>query len=139
MAALSITVAEVQPGTTGAEFFDGIAGATITAGQLCYLDAATNTVKLADSDASAATAQIRGIACHGSLSGQPIRLQTAGDFTVGATAAPAVGVIYALGTVAGTIVPTADLANPARVSILGTGKSTGVIALKIVNTGIVKA
>jgi hypothetical protein len=139
MAALSITVAEVIPGTTGATFEDGLAGATITAGQPLYLDASVGTYKLADADASAATAQVRGIALHGALTGQPIKMQTGGDITLGATAAPAVGVIYALGATAGSIVPSADLANPVRVSILGVGKSTGVVALKLNNTGIVKA
>lgn len=139
MTALSITVAEVQPGTTGAKFLDGIAGATITAGQPCYLDAATNTIKLADSDASAATATVRGLATHGSLAGQPIRLQTEGNITLGATSAMTVGEDYYLGPVAGSIVPHGDIANPSRKSRLGTASAAGVLNLLIVNTGIVRA
>lgn len=139
MPALSITVAEVQPGTTGAKFFDGIAGVTVTAGQPCYLDAATNTLKLADSDASAATAVCRGHATHGALAGQPLRLQYEGDLTLGASAAMTVGETYALGPTAGSIIPIGEVANPSRKTILGTASAAGVLKQHIVNTGIVRA
>ena len=93
MADLSITAAQVLPDPSG-DVYNGIAGATITAGQSVYLDATTTTVKLADADASAAAAAAIGIALHAATSGQPIRVQRSGTPTLGAGAAPAVGTVY---------------------------------------------
>ena len=78
---LSITAANVAP-SSGAQYADGTAGATITAGQAVYLDTSANTYKLADCDATAATAVIAGIALNGASSGQPIKIQTAGTITI---------------------------------------------------------
>lgn len=140
MAALTITVAEVQPGTTGAKFLDAIAGETLTAGVPCYLDASDNSeAKKTDSDASSATAKCRGITTHGALTGQPIRLQYEGDITLGASAAMVVGETYACGPVAGSIHPHGDIANPSRKSLLGTASAAGVLKLAITNTDIVRA
>ncbi len=137
MAALSITVAEVQPGA--GPFYNGIAGATITAGQSVYVDATVNTVKLADSDASLATATCMGIACHGALTGQPIQVQIGGSITIGATAAMSVGTVYCVGTGAGSIVPNSDLANPSYVSLLGVASTAAVLVMSKFNSSVIHA
>ena len=101
MADLTITVANVAKGT-GASTTNGTAGATITAGQVVYLDSADSRYKLADTDS--ATAAVRapvGIALHAALSGQPLQILTGGLITIGATTV--VGVPYYLSGTAGGI------------------------------------
>lgn len=131
MTALSITDTQVQPGTTDAQFYFGTAGATITAGQAVYLDAATNLVKLADSDLSAAAAAAIGIALNGASTGQPVKVQTGGTITLGAGASPVVATIYCLARVAGSIIPAADLVQNDRTTILGVGAATNTLIMKI--------
>jgi hypothetical protein len=141
MADLTITATQVLPGTDseGAQFAQGLAGATITAGQVLYLEASSNTYKLADNnDTSSALAVAAGIALNGASSGQPVRLQTAGPVTIGAGAAPAVATIYVLSATAGGIAPSADLATGNRATILGVGMATNRIQLRINSTGQVK-
>lgn len=141
MAALSITVAQVLAPTDGSgNFITGVAGADITAGQSVYLDSSTNTYKLADSNASQATAQAVGIATHGALTGQPIRIQggRGGYLTLGAGAAPAVGMIYCVGATAGSIVPSADLTTADYVTILGVGATTNRIQMDVFVSNSVK-
>src|SRR5262245_61829394 len=102
---LSVTAGSVQPGT-GATYIDVIAGATITAGQPCYLDASdSNKAKLAITT-NATTARVRGISLHGAASGQPLRLQTGGNINPGATVT--VGIIYVVSDNAGAIAASAD-------------------------------
>jgi hypothetical protein len=134
MADLAITAAQVLPGTdaAGAQFAQGIAGASITAGQLVYLDSATNTYKLADNnDTSALLAIVVGVALHAAGTGQPLRVQTAGPITIGAGAAPASGVIYCLSATAGGIAPSADLASGNRTTIVGVGGASNTIILRL--------
>lgn len=59
-----------------AAWINGTAGETINAGQIVYLDEATNRVKLADSDASAAAAAAYGMALNNAYTGQPVRICT---------------------------------------------------------------
>lgn len=118
----------------------GTAGATLAAGQWLYKDA-TDTdsdgkakLKLADADSSATTAQVEGMALHGSLSGQPIVYITGGDFTMNAALTAAK--VYVLSSTAGGKAPVADLTTNWRTSILGFARSTTVFAVNIVNTGV---
>lgn len=139
MADISVTVASVALVSGGT--FDGIAGATVTAGQVVYADAnANNVLKLALSDviANVATAAIRGIALHASLAGQPLRIQTSGVITLGAS--PMVlGGVYVLSVNAGGIAPSADLASTKVVSLLGIATTVGQLTLNIFNSGVVHA
>lgn len=141
MVDLSITASEVQPGTTDATFDQGTAGATITAGQTLYIDTSdSNKLKLGDCDsATAAVRTCAGIALHAALSGQPIRYQTGGSITIGATAAMTVGHTYLLSDTAGGIMPSADLEAGDYTSILGVATSTSVLLIRILNSGAVKA
>lgn len=109
MADITVTAANVAPNTgtvAPSVITRGTAGATVTAGQSIYLDSATNTLKLADADASTATASAVGIALHGSLTGQPLAYVTGGFFTPGATLTK--GQVYCVSTTAGGIAPISD-------------------------------
>lgn len=134
MADVAITAASVVKGS-GATVTVGTAGTTITAGQTLYADAANSSVlKLADADASAATAAAVGIALHGSLSGQPIAYCSAGPLTVGGTLVA--GKMYAVSATAGGICPVADLTTGAQPCYLGYASSTTVLQVSIVSTGV---
>lgn len=132
MVDVSITPANVVPGAN-ALMKKGTAGATITAGQVVYLDTSDGKYKLADCDNTAATAVVAGIALHGASDGQPLTIvYEDDDLTIGGTVA--VGV-YVLSGTAGGIAPVADLASNDYVSVLGAAKSTSKLKLKILNTG----
>lgn len=137
MADLTITAANVVPGGN-ARIRNGTAGASITAGQVVYLDSTTNTFKLADNDS--ATAAVRspvGVALNGAASGQVISVQTSGKITIGATTA--VGVVYCLSSTAGGICPSADIATGDYNTILGIGTSTTQIELNLQSAGAAMA
>lgn len=136
MADLSITASQVLPPATGGRYETLLAGAAITAGQLCYKDG--TSAKLVDNDA-AASASIRGVALNDAASGQKITLQTGGTVTIGAAASVAQGVIYGSSSTAGGIAPSADFASADYVSILGVGNASDGIALDINNSGIAVA
>ncbi len=57
--------------TQGNDVYDGIAGASITAGQAVYFDATAGTLKLADANGSG-TLQFRGIALNTVGAGQAV-------------------------------------------------------------------
>lgn len=133
MANITITAANVAP-ATGYGFKDGTAGATITAGQTVYQDAAdSNHFKLADADATAATATVVGIALNGASDGQPVRVQTTGNINPGGTVV--VGKVYVQSGDAGGIAPIDDLATGDRTTVLGIGTTVSNIKLSINNSG----
>lgn len=115
--------------------YDGTAGATITAGQVVYQDAAdSNKLKLAQSDGTAEEAAVRGIALHASLAGQPLRIQTSGVIAIGATVV--LGGVYALSDTAGMICPIADVGPSEYTSLIGIATTVAQFTLGIVNSGI---
>jgi len=132
VADLSIVVASVSRVNGG--MFQGNAGATITAGQVCYLDAVTGLLKLAQSDGTLAEATVRGIALHASLTGQPLDIQTDGAIIIGGTVV--IGGVYVLSAAAGNLCPVADIAPTNFVTLLGIAISATQIQLGIVNSGI---
>lgn len=136
MSDVAITAASVQPGSN-AQFGDGTAGATITAGQPLYRDTSTTpiTMKVADANLSLLAATVEGIALHGASSGQPIRWQSKNDITIGGTLVQ--GTVYVLSNTAGGICPATDLASGWYRTILGVAKTTSVLKLAIENSGIV--
>ncbi len=120
---LTITAANVLPGPRAVKI-QGVAGATLTAGQQVYYDAAAGTYKLADADASATTAVVVGLAANGAASGQPITIITEDDdLTVGATLSTSAPV-YVLSATAGGIAPVADLTTGWRACPVMVAKST---------------
>ncbi len=132
MVDLTITAASVQKGGN-AVVDNGIAGASLTAGQVVYKDAATGTYKLADSNFAGATVPV-GIALHAAATGQPIAVQTSGDITIGATLTA--GSAYYFSETAGGIQPAADLGSGEVVGQLGLAKSTTVLELRINLPGV---
>lgn len=137
MADISVTAANVLPGTS-AITKTGTAGATITAGQSVYLDSATSTYKLADSNgATAAIAAVAGIALNGARSGQRIDIQTGGNITAGGTVA--IGVVYCQSTNAGGICPSTDVTAGQYVTVIGVGTTTANLKMNILQSGIAKA
>ena len=138
MADLTITAASVLPGTEaeGAQFEQGLAAVAITAGQLVYKDN-NGLYRLADNnDTSELLSVIAGVSLHGCAAGQPLRVQTAGPYTVGATVAS--GTVYVLSGNVGKIAPAADLVAGWRVTVVGVGAvaATGQLDLGIRATGI---
>lgn len=135
MADLSITAGSVIA-SAAAVIQEGVAGATITAGQALYKDSsASNVLKLADADASAAAANCVGIALNGGSTGQPIKFTADDpDFTPGATLSLSVATVkgvYVLSATAGGIAPAADLAAGMYPVFIMSVKSTTKAVLKI--------
>lgn len=133
MADLPITAASVVP-SADAIRETGVAGATITAGQVVYRDAADGKYKLADNDsATAAVRSPRGLALHGASANQPLVIQRSGDITIGA--ALTAGVAYYLSSTAGGICPVADLGSGDYPTIIGIAESTTVLNVKLHEAG----
>lgn len=135
MAEVSITPANVLPGAD-ADYYRGLAGATIVAGSPVYLDATTNRLMGADANASLETADVKGIALHAASAEQPLRIQTAGVITIGGTVV--LSTIYILGA-AGGIAPAVDLASGWYTTILGVGISATQLRLGIFPSRALKA
>lgn len=138
MADLTITAANVAATQGAVTRHDCYAGATIAAGDVCYLDtAASNVAKLAQADGTALEATIKGIALNGAASGQPIALATTGSLNVGASLT--VATVYILSANAGKICPAADLGSSSFLSVVGVATAADAMLLGIVNSGVEKA
>jgi hypothetical protein len=136
MSDLSITAANVVSGS-GSRIIHGTAGATLTAGQVVYLDSATSTYKLADTDSATAAVRVpAGITLNAAASGQPVSVHVSGPLTIGATVA--VGDVYYLSGTAGGLAPFADVAAGDYPCIIGICPSTSVLDVKIHAAGAVK-
>ena len=135
MADLSITAANVSGADGEWSRVELVAGATITAGQICYMDTAnSNVAKLAQSDGTALEGTVKGIAMHGAASGQPIILAVSGDIDLGATLT--VGETYVLSQTAGGVAPIGDLASGDYVSHIGIGTAADNLKISIVNSAV---
>lgn len=120
---LSITAASVLASST-AKTKVVKAGATVTAGQVVYLDAVTVTYKLARANA-VGTASPAGIALNGASSGQPLKIVIFDpDFTPGVSATEGVHLMLSSAT-AGAIAPAADLTTGAYPFVFGIVKNGG--------------
>lgn len=135
MADISITAANVVAGSN-VQKEAGIAGATITAGQVVYKDSADSKYKLADSDsATAAAKNPRGVALHGASANQPLVIARSGDVTIGATLTA--GTVYYLSDDnAGGIAPLADIGSGDDPIVIGMAKSTTVLTIDIQDPGV---
>jgi len=136
MVDITVTAANVASGAN-AKVTHGTAGATITAGQVVYYDAAS-TAKWLLADTDSATSAVRvpqGIALNGASSGQPIAVQTDGQITIGATIAA--GVAYYLSGTPGGICPVADVAADDYPAIIGIGVSTAILDINIVAPNVI--
>jgi hypothetical protein len=134
MADITITAANVVPGA-GAKSKEGTAGETITAGKAIAISPTTGQVVLADSNHATIALRIaRGIALNGASAGQPVRYQTSGRLTIGGTLTA--GVAYFLSDTAGGICPAADVGTGERSVLLGVAKSTSVLEVNILDSGV---
>lgn len=141
MADISITAANVVAGDD-ADFYQGSAGATITAGQAVYLDDVTNQLLVGDANGSMDTAEVKGIALHNASLDQPLRVQTAGTITIGGTTV--VSTVYGLSGSAGGIRPISNTSpdNPASgdyTTLIGVGSASNKLVLCIYPSHQVKA
>jgi hypothetical protein len=133
MADLSITAANVVPGSDAVRE-SGTAGATITAGQLVYLDTSDMRYKLADANGAAALRVPNGIAINSASAGQPIVVQKGGDITIGGTLTA--GATYYLSSDPGGLCLIADVGTGEYACIVGIAKSTTVLAVGIQPSGV---
>lgn len=131
MADISITAANVKAGGN-AITRQGVAGETITAGQVVTLNTAGKFVK-SDNDATGLK-DVVGIALHGASTDQPLAVQTGGDITIGATLTA--GTAYYLSGTAGGICAVADVTSGHDVILIGLATSTTVLQLRITDTGV---
>lgn len=130
---ISITAANVLAGA-GATVVDNLpAGATITQGQLVYLDQGSQTYKLAAAS-TAATAVLAGIAATSAVSGQPIAVVTSGPaVTPGGTLTT--GKPYCLGLTAGALILCSDEVASNYITFVGIATSTTKMVMKPVVSG----
>lgn len=128
MADISVTAASVVPATTG-NTRSIIAGETLTAGLLVYRNSADGRAWKA-STASLAASQIIGVTLDGGGAGQPVTVQTSGDYTAGGTVA--VGTVYVVSDTGGAIAASADNGAGDFCSVFGIGISTTKIRIGIV-------
>jgi hypothetical protein len=134
MADITVTAANVKPGPR-AVIAQGIAGATIAAGQAVYLDTAVMKLKLADANGTAAEAAVVGIALNNASTDQPLAYVVEDDdFTPGAAITN--GTLYVLSANPGGIAPSADIVAGWRPALLFIGKTGGKATMKIVRTGV---
>lgn len=134
MADLSITAANVVAGSR-TQRRSGTAGAAITAGQVVHLSPTTGRYILSDADAAGIGDVTEfGIALNGAANGQPLEVLTAGDLTLGAVMAA--GTSYYLSDTPGGIAPRGDLGAGDDVILLGTSKSTSVLAVSPIISGV---
>jgi len=141
MSDYSLTASHIKllnRGNTG----DGIAGATVTAGQVLYEDTAdADKLKLADANSATATVRaVKGIALHGASAGQPLRYAKTGArvrLTTG-SAVGAQGATVILSTNAGNMAPHSDDATGTYKTVIGTLDSTGkILTVAIVTSGVI--
>jgi hypothetical protein len=133
MADISITAANVVAGSDAVRE-SGTAGATVTAGQLVYLDTSDMKYKLADSNGAAALRVPNGIALNGASNGQPLSVQKGGDITIGGTLTA--GIPYFLSDTPGGLCPLPDIGTGEYSCIIGIAKSTSVLAVNIQPSGV---
>lgn len=119
---LTITPASFVPGPN-AKFQQGIAGATITAGQPVALDSSTERYVLADANVSTRV-KVEGFAANGASAGQPLTILVEDDdLTLGATLSMTAP-IYVLSDTAGGVKPSADITTGDYPVVLLIAKST---------------
>lgn len=142
MAALTITVAEVQRAEEYGQRTRGRTLEAITTGQAVYYDAEEKSWGKAS---AVSTAPVSGFGTDANLgialstsfgaNGQ-IQIQLDGDVILGASAGIVPGTVYGLGSVAGSIYPLSDITIVQYRTLLGVGGAAGVLRLMPFATGL---
>ena len=137
MADVSVTAASVLASANATVYHQYNYGATVTAGQVVYLDS-NNKWQLKDSNAAVTgnnVADITGVCLVGGANNQPgIVCVRDSDFTPGATLTN--GIIYCASPNAGAIAPSADMASGNYPTVLGPAKSTTKMNLNPAAAGV---
>jgi hypothetical protein len=135
MADLTITPANVKASAKAVRK-TGTAGATITAGQVLYLDSATNKLKLADANGTGDQLSVAGIALNGASDGQPLNyVESDPALIIGA--AVLAGVNYCLSDTPGGICTDDDKIAGDTMINLGPGTTTTTINLAPSKGGVI--
>lgn len=127
MVEATVTAAEVTIGTTP-KIVQGIFGATVTQGKAVYKDEDDSKWKLAQCDGTAEEAGRGGIgvALNSGVDGQPAQIRVGGGvFDPGFN--PTESIIYVVGTTAGAMMPSADLASTNYCTVLYVGDGDGMV------------
>ena len=137
MAAIAITAGSVIP-SSSAVIKSGIAGETITAGQVVYVEPVTLLIKLCDANSTAAIATAVGIATNGASVNQRVYYCTedTGGFAIGATILSG-DTLWTSGTAGGITKTAADNVNPVYCTVLGVMTSTTLAKIKIIGGGLI--
>ena len=131
MADISITASAVVP-SSSAVYKYATAGATITAGQLIYLDTADldangiGKAKLSDANGAAALRVVDGITVGGASAGQPVAIVTYDTALVVGSGLTANNILI-LSDTPGGIAPSADLGAGEYLSVIGVVKTATTI------------
>lgn len=112
----------------------GKLGGTVAAGMPVRKQ--TDGTWIAATDATAAGANVEGIAVTGGAINQLFLYQTGGNINLGATLA--VGKVYVLST-AGAIAPVDDIAGAEFVTVLGIATTAALLKQAIVVSGVAAA
>jgi len=132
MADISITASAVVPSSAAVIKYT-TAGATLTAGQLVYLDAADldangiGKAKLSDANGAAALRVVDGITVGGASAGQPVAIVTYDTALVIAASGLTANNILILSDTPGGIAPSADLSAGEYLSVIAVVKSATTI------------
>lgn len=133
MADLSITAANVVP-SSAAILNQATAGATITAGQLIYIDSSDldsrsrGKAKLADANSgTSAVRSVAGIAINSASAGQQVDYVVRDTALQIAASGLTAGTIYGLSATAGGLAPSADFTTGWYPSVVAIAKSTTTI------------
>jgi hypothetical protein len=137
MAAIAITAGSVIPSSSAVIKY-GVAGETITAGQVLYVEPVTNLMKLCDANSTAAIATAAGIATNGASVNQRVYYCTedTGGFAIGATILSG-DTLWTSATAGGITKTAADNVNPVYATVLGVMTSTTLARIKIVAGGLI--
>ena len=112
------------------------AGATVTAGQACYLDL-TDAKKAKPCDASSLTASVfKGIALNAATNGQKLVLATKGDVNMGSTFGTGPEVIVVSDNAVGGLAPCSDITSGWYGTVIGMNTSNTVLTIKPIISGL---
>ncbi len=132
MADLVVTPGSVLA-SANATFDFGTAVVAIIAGQTVYIDTSITTYRgyrLADSDGTAPAPQFAGIALHGALAGQPLKIVVKDPvFTPGTTLSMAIGGVWQSDTAGGITQTMSELESGDLWCLLGVPLSTTTMNL----------
>ncbi|MEP7286646.1 MAG: hypothetical protein ABI947_12865 [Chloroflexota bacterium] len=140
MSDIVVVPSGVIPANANTVIARGTAGATITAGQTVYADAANNNQIKPATQTSPAAAAVVGVALNSASSGQPVEYATSGDVTF--TNLLATSKVYVLGSGAGGLSLSADLdsaaTNTRYGTVIGVATSGTNLRLSIVTSGVLR-